>query len=389
MLIWFNLLIPVIAILFLLFRFKRKMALWEYALLFVIPVIVIAIAKFSSVSSQTKDHEIWNMYITSAQYTEPWTTWVTETCSRENCTGSGEDRTCTTEYYDCSYCDRNGPSWTAYDNSGKSYSITRVQFEMLCNKWGNRTFKDMRRSIDYSGGCGQDGDAYTTKWNGVFEDLVPITAKHSYKNKVQVSTSVFNFQAVDSIDKAELKLFEYPAADRWNYNPILGATDIAASERLRKWNGKLGSFRQVHMLICVFKNLPREAAERQEDYWKGGNKNEFILCLGIDDSKKVKWSHVISWTEEEKLKIEVRDEAMEIGYDLVKIVDYMATNVQKKFQRKEFADFNYLKIEPTSRAVMITFFITLILTIGLSIFFVMNEFTFHKPGGSGPTRRYR
>ena len=77
---------------------------------------------------------------------------------------------------------------------------------------------------------------------------------------------------------------------------------------------------------------------------------------------------------------------MEIGYDLVKIVDYMAVNVQKKFKRKEFADFSYLKIEPTDRAVMITFFITLIITIGLSVYFAMNEFTFHSPSGTGSTR---
>lgn len=391
MLIWFNILIPIAAIMILLFRFKKQMAWWEYVLLFVIPVIAIAIAKFTSVSSQTKDHEIWNSYLTSARYVEYWSTWVDQTCSEEYACGTDSDGNTTycTRYYDCSYCSENSAYWEAYDNIGRTYRISQTQFEMLCKKWGNRTFVDMRRSIDRSGSCGVDGDAYTTKWNGVFETIVPIANKHSYKNKVQASKSVFKFQDVDSIDIAELGLFEYPSFDRWNYNPILGDNNIYASERLRKHNARLGSLKQVHMLVAVYKNRTLESAMMQENYWQGGNKNEAILCIGLDE-KKIDWVHVISWTEEERMKIDIRDSVMNMDYDLVNIVDYFANTVQRQYKRKEFADFDYISIQPTPRAVMITFIITLILTVGLSIFFVLNPFTFDDPANnySGYRRRY-
>jgi len=54
---------------------------------------------------------------------------------------------------------------------------------------------------------------------------------------------------------------------------------------------------------------------------------------------------------------------MNIGYDLDSIVPYMAQEVQRMFIRKKFEDFSYLKVEPTMRAVMIAFFITLIINI--------------------------
>lgn len=381
MMIWFILLIPIVAILILLFNFKRQMTWWEYVLLFIIPVAVIAITKVASVSSQTKDYEVWNAYLTSARYVEAWSTWVVETCSKEVCTGSGDDRRCHTEYYDCSYCNDHREYWEAYDNLGNSYRISESQFNYLCSKWKNKTFKELNRRIKRHGSCGVDGDEYITQYNNVFEDMVPIASRHNYENKIQASKSVFNFQKVDTVDIRELGLYEYPPIDMWNYNPIIGGNSIAASQRLQKWNGKLGSFKQVHILICVYKNKPFESALMQENYWVGGNKNEFILCIGLDDENKIEWTHVISWTEQEKLKIDVREDVKDMPYDLMKIVDYTADKVSKQFVRKKFADYDYISIKPTGTAIVVAFIITLVLTIGLSVFFVLNPCTYDNPMG--------
>ena len=64
-------------------------------------------------------------------------------------------------------------------------------------------------------------------------------------------------------------------------------------------------------------------------------------------------------------------------FDLTKIVDYMAKEVNIKFQRKEFKDFNYLKIRPTTTAVTVTYILVLLVTIGISIFAVKNEFDYN------------
>jgi hypothetical protein len=150
-----------------------------------------------------------------------------------------------------------------------------------------------------------------------------------YENRVKCSKSVFNFAEVDSEDVKAYKLFKYPHNVEFNYNPILGFYDPKASLKLQKYNAQIGSWKQVHMLILVFKDQPVKAAIMQEGYWKGGNKNEFILCMGIRDTS-ISWAKVISWTEVDELKIRVEKEVQGMPLNMTKIVDYMAGQVKLK-----------------------------------------------------------
>jgi uncharacterized integral membrane protein len=127
------------------------------------------------------------------------------------------------------------------------------------------------------------------------------------------------------------------------------------------------------MLVLVFKDLPVKAALMQEGYWKGGNKNEFILCIGIKDTS-ITWAKVISWTEIDELKVRVEKEVQGMPLNMTQIVDYMAGQVKIKFQRKHFREFSYISVEPTMAAVWVALLITIILTVGLSIFVVKNDF---------------
>lgn len=346
-------------------------------ILFLIPLIAIIVSYFVSINSQTKDTEYWNSYLTKATYFESWETYDYQICTRETCSGSGKNRTCHTETYDCSQCDRYPEHWVAYDNIGESYKITRSHFEKLCKIWGNKSFRDMNRHIDHSGLCGKDGDAYETKFSGEFNLIQPVCVQHKYENRIQCSKSVFNFKPVDSADSAKYDLFRYPNYESmgiFNYNPMLGWSGKDAVDRLRKWNAKLGASKEVHMMVLVFIGKPIEAAYFQERLWGGGNKNEFILCIGANNQKKIQWAHVISWTEKEILKKGLAQKVMDMPFDMVAIVDTMATNVHNQFIRKKFADFNYIKIRPTNNAILITFIITLIITLGIALFAVLNHF---------------
>lgn len=369
--IWFCLLIPIITIVILLWFFHKHVVWWEYLLLIAVPSITVVIANYTAIHFQTSDTEYWNTYGTKASHYEAWNEWVEETCSREVCTGSGKDETCTTEYYDCSYEDNHPEYWEIIDNTGHSFSINPSFFNHIVNLWGNKTFQDMHR--DY---YTYDGDAYHTifqKPEENLQNLVPICNSHTYENRVMVSKSVFNFQEVDTATIREYQLFEYPRDNRFNFNPILGYNDRNASDKLNRYNALYGSSKQLHMMILVFNNKPFDAGMMQESYWKGGNKNEFILCVGVNNNK-ITWTKIISWTEVESLKIKVKSDVMLMDtLNMDGIVDYMIKEVPRKFVRKKFADFNYLKIEPSTRAVIITFFITLIFSVGLGIFVVKND----------------
>lgn len=179
---------------------------------------------------------------------------------------------------------------------------------------------------------------------------------------------------MDKKDIATYGIVEYLRDfNKFEYNPIFGFANDSASKRLNWWNAKMGSFKQVHMNIITFKNKTITAAEIQRSYWRGGNKNEFILCIGINDSNKIMWSKVISWTDKELLKLQVERTVAQMNFDLPSIVDTMAIHVQRDFKRKEFKDFKYINVEPTPLATFISFIVTLILTIGLAIFSVKND----------------
>lgn len=373
MLIYSLMIIPVIAFLVLLILFAKRIVWWEYALIFIVPLITIVITKAISVSTQTKDFEYWNSYLVKAEYTEAWSTWVDKTCSKEVCTGSDSNRVCHTEYYDCSYCDSHSESYRAYDNIGNSYSISRSFYYELTKKWNNDVFVDMHRNINHHFGCGKDGDKYVTTYNNDFNTIIPITNIHGYTNKVQASRSVFNFRKVDSTDVKRYQLYNYRKKfNEFNYNPIYGDDNRLAIDKLNRYNCIYGSNKQVHMNILVFKNQPIDAAEYQKAYWVGGNKNEFILCIGLNN-EGIRWTKVISWTEVETLKVDVEKTVLNMKYDLPSIVDTMALKVNKSFKRKTFKDFNYLEIEPTTGTFIIALILVLLFTIGICIFSIVND----------------
>jgi hypothetical protein len=129
------------------------------------------------------------------------------------------------------------------------------------------------------------------------------------------------------------------------------------------------------MLILVFQNQPREAGLMQEAYWKGGNKNEFILCIGVNRTNHITWTKVISWTDVQVLKTSLARKIKEMDTLVMSaVIDTMAKNVDAKFVKKDFRDFDYISVEPSNKAILITAIITFIIVLGLSLFSILNEY---------------
>lgn len=385
--IWLNVLIPVIGCIVLLF-FMKKISWWEYLILFISPLIINPIATAISVNGKMKDVEVINTYATNATYHEYWESWVDKTCSREVADGTetyrdsdGKTHTRTkykTEYYDCSYCDENSPHWELNLASGKSIGYDAPQYASAKKKWGNETFDDQNRDIDFDHGCGKDGDVYHTSWNKVEDSMITFAETESYKNPLGAYGGVFSYDTVSTEEVKGYGLFEYPSVSSFDYNPILGAIDPVASKKLRQWNALNGYSKQAHVLICVFRDKPQKAGLLQEAYWKGGNKNEFVLCVGVDKANNIQWTHVFSWTEQMTLKATVKNTVLTMGYDMPKIVEYTTGQVKKFFIRKQFKDFDYIKVPPSTTATIWASIFILLITIGLCIFAVKNDYTLFK-----------
>jgi len=363
--IYLALLIPIVAVIVLSIKFPKRLTFLERLILFVVPVIAIIVSKLVSVTTQTHDTEFWNSYGTKVTYYEYWNEWIEEQCCAQEDTSGN-----CIQWYDCSYCEHHDAYWEIKDNLGKTYRYSQRGYQKAVEMWNNESFKDMHR--DYHT---VDGDAYITNYDQVFEHTIPICKPYTYENRIQCSKSVLNFDDVDTGVIRQYGLYEYPPVNSFfYYNPILGVPDKKASDRLRWHNAHLGKKKQVHMLILVFHDQPVRAALLQRQHWKRGNKNEFVLCIGRKNNE-TKWARVFSWTDKKDVMVRVGRKAREMTFNLTNIVDMMADEVDKHFVRKEFADFSYIRVEPTTNAIIITFIITALITAIIAVIAIKNEYT--------------
>ena len=373
--IWFALIIPPIVGAVLYYNFHRKIHLGELALLVGAPVLLIIISKFLVEALQTQDTEYWGGWTTYSEYYEDWNERVPcvhPEYRTEHYTDS-EGRSQTRQVYvgqqhpyDVTY---HPEHWDLHTSNGERLSIRKGRFEFLAKRFGNRKFVDLHRTYHTN-----DGDKYVATWTKTDETFDPVVTKHSYENRVASSDSIFNYPEVEESTKKDYGLYDYPALNGYKQRAILGPGGGQADLRLRYWNAKLGRLKQVKMFVCVYQGQPKQAALEQESYWKGGNKNEFISCVGIDKEQKVKWSYVFSWSESDGLKIRARDYLMgQEKLDLTAYVNWLAPEVRKDFVRKPFADFAYLTVEPPGWAVFLVYLLTLLACGGLGAYVVLNE----------------
>lgn len=383
MIIYGALIIPIVVIVFLMVFFRREVTWWEYAATIGIPAVFILIFKLSIEKLQTSDTEYWGSWITQSQYFEDWDEEVPcrhpIPCSHTKyCTDSkGRSYACGTEhsndgYYHLYDVDYHPPYWIINGSGGEEFSISQAEFERLAKKFENRTFVDLHRSYH-----SKDGDKYITLYDNSDARLETITTVHTYENRVKAANSVFNFPEVTEEQKKIYHLYDYPKPVGFRCMPILGEVPgctTCANWKLDFWNGRLGKSKEVRMWILMYKNLPKDAGLLQEAYWKGGNKNEFILTIGVDSTYRVKWVHPISWTTAASLKIEARNFISSMDtLDMDKTVDWLGHNIQEKFERKHFREFSYLDVDPPDWAIIVTYFVTLLITIGWALFSVRND----------------
>ncbi len=383
MLIWFALLIPVGLALYLAWAHGRSVTRWELTGLLLVALATVAIAKVTTDKALTADTEYWGGWIAQATYDEAWnervscrhTRYRKETYTTTDSDGHSVTRTRsvpdgTMHAYDV---DEHPARWEAQDSNGASLSVSREHFERLARQFDSRRFVDMNRRYHT-----RDGDRYVTEWQGNDAAFEPATTQHRYENRIQASTSLYKRKPVKPADKERFQLFDYPRIrDVYRLDALMGdggPKAAAANARLNRANAKLGAKKQVRLWLLVFKNQPREAGLAQEDYWLGGNKNEFILTVGVDDQSRVLWAHPISWTKVEDLKIEARNVAQEQEtFDPEALAVWLEREVEARFVRRSFSEFSYLTVEPPLPALGLSYLVVSLVSGGFALWAVKNR----------------
>jgi len=375
---WIAIFIPIVVALILLFFFRKNTTFWEIALLIAPSALLILIMNLIMVSSNESDTEYRGSYVTKVIYYQAWDEEVSCRHSyRCNCsTDKNGHESCSTCYEHAYDVDYHPECWSKVTNTGAEYGISKQHFLELQKQFATQPyFVDMHR--DYHS---IDGDAYYTDWNKKPETADIVSTEHSYKNKVQASKSIFKFDVIDEQTKKTWGLYDYPKLSGLYQSMVLGhGVNYATDKKLQYLNGYYGVNKQFRMYILFFKNQSIEAAFKQRSYWEGGNKNEFVVCIGTNKLGQYQWNKCFSWMDKPDLEVRVQDwlndeKNHHNGIDLNNFADWMPKQIEQHWQRKRFRDFEYLNVEISPFQLMWILIITGLYNIGMCIWIIMNEF---------------
>ena len=284
--------------------------------------------------SDGKDNEYWGSYVTQAVFEEEWNEYIHQTCSYTTTDSEGNT---TTHYYDCSYVQYHPERWWFQDNIGQTFNISEAKYNELVKRWHSQ------KKTGHHSGHTISGDIFSTFYDNNRDHMECITTVHPYFNRVDASDSVFKFTPITPDNAKKLGLYDYPAYSI-HIPSVFGYKN---SHNLDVLNSLYGNAYQVRVWILVYKDLPAITSVNQRDYWHGSNKNELVLCIGLKDNK-VEWANTFSWSESDELLVDCREEILKQHgktLEIESIVNYLHQEIPTRWQRKQFADFNYLSLK--------------------------------------------
>jgi len=324
-----------------LYGFERKIQLDRILYCLGGLVVLSAIVIGGDFAKQTSDTEIWSGKIVGVEHKEEWEEWIPPTTDdKGNITSGG--------YYE----HHNAENYIKTSDNGRVH-IKRT--------------KDGKRFTDHFVNT-------TNELENYYPIGSPTASTHGYTNKLKASYSIFKNKEIDLnnfkdmpeyptkvnndlyIDRAIGKFKNKALVNKHlaNINANLNDTDNPNNKQ------KVKGYKQVNLMFVNFGNKTEEYGYALQDYWKNGAKNDFIITFGTDSKGNITWCHPFSWTEVEILKSDVREYMIgKNTNNFNKSITDISKLIEEKFDRKEFADFNYIQVDTSvfGKVLLTTIFI--------------------------------
>jgi hypothetical protein len=252
----------------------------------------------------------------------------------------------------------------------------------LIKQWkSNPKFVELNRDINYHGSCGKDGDMYRIVWNRDINTSITTTHTKSFSNILKSNHSAFNYPTIEKEKARTTGLYEYPELVDYNYqSSVVGIQDLNSKSRakiiktLDYINGAYGRKYKIKVFTLFYKNRDISTAFQQEAYWDGGNQNEIIVCIGLDNLGNIEWVKPFSWCDNKRVLIDIREDLMEAPVkDEKAFYNAYMKAISTHWHYKSFKDFNYLSFEPTSGQLWFVYIMTILISIGCVWWAVVNE----------------
>lgn len=324
----------------------------------------------------TADTETWSGQITRARQFSAWkeyyeyavyrTEFYTESETYTDSKGRSQTRMVTrsrqvfdhwepttrwhNEYFEC------------YSNIDTSYSINKAKYMWFTSKpiFDNiRAVQGDRRTGEHNSRMimGDPNDYVSDNKTGY---IVPVTKSVSFSNRLKAAPSVFSFVQPPQ----NVQVFDYPS----NPNPfesqrVLGeAHKFISINEWDKLNARLGIKKKVNLVIIGYKNKSSDYAEYQKAKYIGGKKNDVIITFNIDNNDKVMWVKSFGWTDSKYClaNIDTLLLSTPINNDILPLLEQ---EIEVNYKIKNWHDFDYIAIEPSS-TYYVWFVIILIIVEG-------------------------
>jgi hypothetical protein len=327
------------------------------------------------ISYSTADTEYLGGYVTSTTYYEEWDEMVLVHKTRQ--VPDGVDSEGRTKYRTEHYTEwerRYHPEYWVYTDNTSSWehSISRSMFDYINKKLQAKpVFKDMHRHYHRI-----DGDAYVRYYNGKPKNCYSLTWTHTYENRVKASDhSIFKYHDLSEKEIKQYGLYDYPEIKNLDQNPIIGKLVPYEHENaIRYINAYYGGKKQIRVFILLYNNPNVIVGEMQQSHWLGGNKNEFVVCLGIDKHNNVTWCYPFSWQDQPKLEASTKQFFIDNPkLDIGKYSKFLTSHLNE-WKRKEFKDFEYISVELTPGQLVWILILIIIYNIAISFWIINNEF---------------
>ena len=398
--LWFLILLAmptVIALIGFIIGKGAKLTWKEFIVLELIMIVLIVAGLFSSRSGSMHDIEIWNGWIKHSEFYEEWDEEVS--CSHEiECTHLDDDGDPihSNDGYKHDYdIDHHSPYWQFATSNDEIIDVDSGYFNFLVGVFRNNEYvKISRLSKHYDGG---PGNKYVTKYIIGQSEFIPTSTEHKFKNYIKANPNTI-LRRIGQGNKFDNLIPAYPRVknriecDRFLPMGLQISNGVNWNKKLSEINGRLGAKKQVNITIIVANTADSSYIHALEEKWLGGKKNDFVIIVGCTQYPKIDWVRMMSWSQSEDLKVELRDKIMDIS-SLEKrdeILENVELYINQKFVRRKMADFEYLMAgwQPPVGTLLWLFVVGFVTSVGLTIYFYVAD-PFGDENGGNYYRRSR
>ena len=297
---------------------------------------------------------------------------------RESCSGSGSNRSCT-ETCDTCYTDHYTREWILNTTVGKIVtSNIDTEIRSRRNNFGS-----------------------DSHWNDAYKGEA-CSVTNSYTNYVAAAESSLHHRSGTNEQYAKTGvLIDYPQIHgKYHLNRVM-AVGVGVPEmdkwlsRLNEYMGTLGGLKQINIfVIFVPDTLGESYTDALQAHWRGANKNDTVLVIGINkQTKDIGWVDTITWAKSNIYAVTLREEIVKVGNvregTSDKILGIINEATLKHYERRPMKEFEHLakEIKPPTWIMVILVIIAIPGSLVLAYIFDRIDLAelFNRRGGG----RYR